>query len=99
MIVSKRVTPKSATTYTFGVGTKQVFTGVGVLRSIIVTTAVTTAPVNVYDGTSTSGTLLFGTLATAAIGTVYDLDIACTTGCFIDKGSSGTGDCTITYDN
>lgn len=54
--------------------TTQVLTGVGLLRRIVVQ-ATGAGLVDVYDNTATSGTPIFSMPASAAVGTVYNLDI------------------------
>lgn len=74
--------------------TTQVLTGQGVLNRVMVQASAANA-CDLYDNTSTTGTPVFTVPASAAVGTVYNLDIPLSTGLRVVAGASVQ--LTVTY--
>jgi len=83
------------TVTTSAASTSNPVTGNGILKSVIVNTAPTSA-ILIYDGEDEDGTLLTTIAAATAVGTHYDYDIRYTGGIAVSAQSSNT-DIVVSY--
>lgn len=95
---SNQLTPAYTAAFAQASTNATIATGPGILRSVNVAVANTTAPTDFYDAASATGTPIFSTALGAALGVVYTVDIPFTTGLFVDGSNAGAGTFSICYD-
>jgi hypothetical protein len=82
--------PQAAAFTTSLAASGSVKTAPGRLFKAVVTTALSAAPITIYDNTAASGTILFVIPASAAAGSVYDIQLPAVNGIYASFGGTGT---------